>query len=114
MRGILDGHIVLTRSLAHKGHYPAIDLLQSVSRVMPQITAPEQRASADTLRELLATYHSAEDLINIGAYVDGSNPLIDRAKSKIGAINGFLRQKSHAPSPYSETMRLLMNQFPPT
>ncbi len=114
VRGILDGHIVLTRSLAHKGHYPAIDLLQSVSRVMPQITAPEQRASADTLRELLATYHSAEDLINIGAYVDGSNPLIDRAKSKIGAINGFLRQKSHAPSPYSETMRLLMNQFPPT
>lgn len=113
VRGILDGHIVLTRSLAHKSHYPAIDLLQSVSRVMPQITSPEQRTAAETLRELLATYHGAEDLINIGAYVDGSNPMIDRAKSKIGTINSFLRQKSHLPSPYGETLRLLMTQFPP-
>lgn len=112
VRGILDGHIVLTRSLAHKGHYPAIDVLQSVSRVMPSITAREQRASANTLRELLATYHSAEDLINIGAYVDGSNPTIDRAKSKIGAINGFLRQDAHAPSPLGDTLRQMMTHFP--
>jgi flagellum-specific ATP synthase len=113
VRGILDGHVVLSRSLAHKGHYPAIDLLQSVSRVMPQITPPEHRASADSLREMLATYRSAEDLINIGAYADGSNPAIDRAKAKIDAINAFLRQKSDAPSGYGETLRRLFHNFPP-
>src|SRR5205823_499418 len=74
VRGILDGHVVLSRSLAHRGHYPAIDILHSISRVMPQIVCEEQRASSDAMREVLATHRDAEDLINIGAYVDGSNP----------------------------------------
>jgi flagellum-specific ATP synthase len=111
-RGILDGHIVLSRELAHRGHYPAIDVLQSVSRVMPQITPPEQRQAADTLRELLATYRSAEDLINIGAYVDGSNPRIDRARQKIELINAFLRQRADDPTEYMETLRHLLMNFP--
>ncbi len=113
VRGILDGHIVLSRALAHKSHYPAIDLLQSVSRVMPQIVSPERRAAADNLRELLATYRGAEDLINIGAYVEGSNPTIDRARRKIEAINRFLRQPPDAPSSLRDTVRQLMLEFSP-
>ncbi len=112
VRGILDGHVVLSRSLAHKSHYPAVDLLQSISRVMPQITSSEQRDSAEHLRELLATYKSAEDLINIGAYTDGSNPMIDKAKARIGAINGFLRQRANAPNSYAETLQRLLTEFP--
>jgi flagellum-specific ATP synthase len=111
VRGILDGHIVLSRELAHRGHYPAIDLLQSVSRVMPQIVSPEQRNAANNLREILATYKSAEDLINIGAYVEGSNPRIDRARAKIEAANQFLRQRSDEASPYVETLRALLTSF---
>ena len=112
VRGILDGHIVLSRDLAHRSHYPAIDVLQSVSRVMPQITVPEQREASDSLREILATYRSAEDLINIGAYVDGSNPRIDRARSKIEAANTFLRQKSSEASTMQETLSRLLTSFP--
>ena len=111
VRGILDGHIVLTRDLAHRGHYPAIDILQSVSRVMPQIVYPEQRASADALRDILATYKDAEDLINIGAYVEGSNPRIDRARARIDTVNGFLQQRSDAPTPYPDTLGLMLKQF---
>jgi flagellum-specific ATP synthase len=112
VRGILDGHIVLSRDLAQRSHYPAIDVLQSVSRVMPQITSPEQRDAASTLREILATYRGAEDLINIGAYVDGSNPRIDYARSKIEAANAFLRQRADEASAYGDTLRLLLTQFP--
>ena len=81
VRGILDGHIVLSRDLAHQNHYPAIDVLQSVSRVMPAVTSGDHRAAAGVLRALLAAYREAEDLINIGAYVAGSNPRIDRART---------------------------------
>ncbi len=112
VRGILDGHVVLTREMAQRGHYPAIDILQSISRVMPAITCPEQRGSADLLREILATYRNAEDLINIGAYVDGSNPRIDRAKARIDAANAFLRQKSDESSGYGDTLGQLLKQFP--
>jgi flagellum-specific ATP synthase len=112
VRGILDGHIVLSRDLAHRGHFPAVDVLQSVSRVMPQVTYPEQRAAATTLREVLATYRSAEDLINIGAYVDGSNPAIDRARSKIEAANAFLMQAPDESVAYVDTLRRLMTTFP--
>jgi flagellum-specific ATP synthase len=112
VRGILDGHIVLARDMAQRGHYPAIDVLQSISRVMPQITYPEQRDSANTLREILATYRSAEDLINIGAYVEGSNPRIDRARAKIETVNAFLRQRADETSEYAETLRLMLTQFP--
>lgn len=91
-RGILDGHIVLSRKLAHKNHYPCIDVLQSVSRVMNDIIDPEHKQAASQLRNLLATYNEAEDLINIGAYVEGSNPDIDASIAKIQGIKNFLTQ----------------------
>jgi len=94
VRGILDGHIVLTRALAERAHFPAIDVLASISRLMPQIATAEHRASADLLRRLTATYRSAEDLINIGAYTDGTNPEIDRAKAMMGDIREFLVQSA--------------------
>ncbi len=111
VRGILDGHIVLSRDLAQRGHYPAVDLLQSVSRVMPQITPSEQTAAAEHLREVLATYRSAEDLINIGAYVEGSNPRIDKARARIEAATSFLKQRSDEPSGYLDTLQSLLNGF---
>jgi flagellum-specific ATP synthase len=92
VRAILDGHIVLSRELASRNHYPCIDILSSTSRLFTDLAVPLHRESAGKLRELLATYKKAEDLINIGAYVKGSNPQVDRAIEKIDAINGFLRQ----------------------
>ena len=91
-RSILDGHIVLTRELADQNHYPAVDVLKSISRVMVDIATLQHKHNAGRLKELLATYRKAEDLINIGAYVTGSNPKIDRAISKIDQINSYLRQ----------------------
>ncbi len=93
VRSILDGHIVLSRDLAVQNHYPAIDVLASVSRVMADITTARQRESAGRIKAMMATYRKAEDLINIGAYVKGSNPKIDEAIAHIDRINGFLRQK---------------------
>ncbi len=107
VRGILDGHIVLSRELADQGHYPAIDILASVSRSMPHITDPEQRAAAAGLRRLAATYQSAEDLINIGAYAEGSNSEIDRAKEMIGPIREFLAQGAEEHIEWEETMKWL-------
>ena len=92
VRSILDGHIVLSRRLAHKNHYPAIDILESISRVMPNIVTDEQRAVSMKARELLATYREAEDLVNIGAYVKGSNPKIDEAIRKHPKLESFLIQ----------------------
>lgn len=92
VRSILDGHIVLSRRLAHKNHYPAIDVLESISRVMPKIVNDEQRNIAMKAREILATYREAEDLINIGAYVKGSNPKIDDAIKKYPSLESFLIQ----------------------
>ena len=92
VRSIIDGHIVLSRDLAHKNHYPAIDVLESVSRVMPKVITNEQRQLSQEARQILATYADAEDLINIGAYVRGSNPKIDKAISKIDVLNRFLTQ----------------------
>ena len=93
VRGILDGHIVLARALAARGHYPAIDVLQSVSRLMTDIVNAEHRLAAIRVRDLLATYHRSEDLISIGAYVQGSNPQIDDAVASIDHVNSFLRQR---------------------
>lgn len=92
VRSIIDGHIVLSRNLANKNHYPAVDVLQSVSRVMPKIITKDQRMLAQEAREILANYKDAEDLINIGAYVEGSNPKIDDAIDKIDELNDFLQQ----------------------
>jgi len=91
-RSILDGHCVLTRQLAHRNHYPAVDVLQSVSRLAGDVAPPEAREAAATLRELLALHREKEDLIAIGAYSAGSDPRIDRAISLMPAVDGFLRQ----------------------
>lgn len=111
VRGILDGHIVLSRALAAQNHYPAIDVLSSVSRLMPEVATSEHRAAAGTMRDVLATYKSAEDLINIGAYADGSNPKIDFAKSKIDRVNAFLRQSVDDPAPFEDTVDSLAGCF---
>ena len=91
-RSILDGHIVLDRDLASKNHYPAIDVLRSISRVMIDIVDEEHRQLASKIINILATYKKAEDLINIGAYVQGSNPEIDYAITMIHRVNAFLKQ----------------------
>jgi flagellum-specific ATP synthase len=92
VRSIIDGHIVLSRGMAAKNHYPAIDVLSSASRLMKEIVNQKQYANAGRMRDLLASYNEAEDLINIGAYVKGSNPKIDESIAKIDKLNGFLRQ----------------------
>ncbi len=92
MRSILDGHVVLTRRLADQGHYPAVEVLGSVSRLMPDLNPPEVLSSGRQLTELLAAYRRAEDLINIGAYAEGTNPKIDRALRMMDRINSFLTQ----------------------
>jgi flagellum-specific ATP synthase len=109
VRSILDGHIVLSRELVSKNHYPAIDVLNSVSRLMTEISSPEHRAAAGTLRDVLATYKSAEDLINIGAYAVGSNPRIDRARDLIDDANAFLRQAVDDPAPFAATVKQLLD-----
>lgn len=95
VRGILDGHIILSRRLATLGHYPAIDVLGSVSRVMPNIVSDEHMAASRVMRELLAVYSEAEDLINIGAYKEGSNPKIDKSIAKNDECTNYLRQGVH-------------------
>lgn len=91
-RSILDGHVSLSRTLSASGHFPSIDVLHSLSRLASTITTPEQKALATELRQLLAALHSAKDLVDIGAYVSGADPVIDRALQLQGGINAFLRQ----------------------
>ncbi len=107
VRSILDGHIVLSRRLASAGHYPAIDVLESVSRVMPAITTDEHRHAAHRLLDMMATYREAEDLINIGAYVKGSNPRIDEALRNWEKIRVFLRQKADEKTDFDESIAQL-------
>lgn len=111
VRSILDGHIVLSRKLATQNHYPAIDVLQSVSRVMPDIVGKEHISVAGLLRDTLATYQEAEDLINIGAYVSGSNPKIDYAIELIDQIKAFLKQEVDEKEDFEQTVQNLMNIF---
>lgn len=92
VRGILDGHIMLSRRLAHQAHWPAIDVLSSISRSMPDVVTPEHRAASDSLKQLLAAYQQSEDLISIGAYQTGSNPLVDAALKLKEEIRQFLQQ----------------------
>ena len=106
-RSILDGHIMLNRKLAHQNHYPAVDVLQSISRCMSQIADKEHKKAAGKLKNVLATYHEAEDLINIGAYKKGSNPGIDYAIEKINATNEFLMQDVDSKFTFEETVQLL-------
>ena len=110
-RSILDGHIMLDRKLGHKNHYPAIDILQSISRCMSQIATREHKQAANKLKNVLATYNEAEDLINIGAYKKGSNPNIDYAISRIDAVNGFLCQGTDEKFTFEETVQMLEELF---
>ena len=106
-RSLLDGHIVLSRKLADRGHYPAVDILQSVSRLMPAVVADEHRVAARKLKEIYATYVDAEDLINIGAFAPGSNRRIDGAISLIERINEFLRQGGRQRTVFEDTVKQL-------
>ncbi len=106
-RGILDGHIVLSRQLANKNHYPAIDVLASVSRVMSDIVTDEHKEIANRIKRCMAVYRDAEDLINVGAYVKGSNKDIDYAMDVIGKINSFITQGTHEKFNYTETLELM-------
>ncbi len=108
VRSILDGHIVLSRKLAAANHYPAIDVLGSVSRVMPDVVPPSHLAAASSVRDILATYRDAEDLINIGAYVAGSNPRVDHALARVDHIRSFLRQGIYEGSSLEDAQRTLM------
>lgn len=110
-RGILDGHIVLSRQMAQKNHYPAIDILQSISRVMSSIITKEHKVAAGKMKQVLATYQEAEDLINIGAYKAGSNPDIDFAIDKIRAVNAFLQQQTDEKYTFEESLQQMLDIF---
>lgn len=107
-RSILDGHIVLSRDLAHKNHYPAIDVLQSLSRVMNDVVTDEHKQAAGIMRNLLAVHAKNEDLINIGAYVSGTDPLCDKAISMMDDINRFLLQSTKEKIEYEDTVNSLL------
>jgi flagellum-specific ATP synthase len=106
-RSILDGHIALSRRLASMNLYPAIDVIDSISRLMPEVATDEEQQLAAEVRKLVATYREAEDLINIGAYVKGSNPGIDRAISKMDALDDFLRQGIYELADHDESITRL-------
>ena len=110
-RSILDGHIMLSRKLGHKNHYPAIDVLQSISRCMSQIASKEHKQLAGRLKNVMATYAEAEDLINIGAYKRGSNAGIDYAIDKIEAVNEFLKQGTEEKISMEESLMMLEEIF---
>jgi flagellum-specific ATP synthase len=107
VRGILDGHVVLSRKLAARGHFPAIDVLQSISRVMSDIIPKQGMQIAAQIREIIAAYQDAEDLITIGAYKPGQNARVDRAVQKIDAVNRFLKQSSDEPTSLQDTWQLM-------
>ena len=111
VRGILDGHIVLSRALAQKNHYPSIDILNSISRLMSNIAEDNHKDSASMARDLLATYKDAEDLINLGAYVKGSNKKIDLAIKYNDLINGYLKQGIEEKSDFNTSVNRLTSIF---
>ena len=102
---------MLSRKLAHRNHYPAIDILQSISRCMSQIADREHKQAAGKLKNVLATYNEAEDLINIGAYKNGSNPNIDYAIEKIDAVNAFLMQAVEDKFSFEEAVNMMEELF---
>jgi flagellar biosynthesis/type III secretory pathway ATPase len=104
VRAILDGHIVLSRQLGAAGHYPAIDILQSVSRLAPRLCTAEQKDAATKIREAMATHQRSEDLINLGAYASGANPKLDAAIRLRPQLIDFLKQDSGSKSSFAETM----------
>ncbi len=111
VRGILDGHIVLDRKLAHRGHYPAIDVLGSISRCMKDVVEDGHAKAAADMREILAAYAEAEDLINLGAYARGSNPVIDRAIEMKPRMDAFLKQGIYERDTYDSIVEKLESMF---
>ena len=107
VRGILDGHIVLSRELAAKNHFPAIDVLRSISRLMSEIADEEHKEAASFYRDMLSTYKDSEDLINIGAYVKGSNKKVDMSIKYYDSINNFLKQKMSEHTELNESISML-------
>jgi len=112
LRSILDGHVVLSRRLATQNHYPAVDVLESLSRLMPDVTDVSQQQAASRLREMLSVHREAEDLIRVGAYVKGTDSQVDAAVDCLPRINGFLRQPVGEKSSLTETIQALKNLFP--
>ena len=106
-RAILDGHIVLSRELADAGHYPAIDVAKSISRVMPQVTSPEHLQMALIFKKLLSAYEQNKDLISIGAYASGSNPVVDKAIQMKPVMDAYLQQQMKEISPYDQALMQL-------
>jgi flagellum-specific ATP synthase len=107
VRGIIDGHIVLSRNIAMRNHYPAIDILASISRIMNEITDPEHMQLASRIRQIMSIYYENYDLISIGAYKFGTNPRLDDAIHRIDRINAFLKQGTDEKFSFEETMRLM-------
>ncbi len=111
VRGILDGHFILNRALAERNHWPAVDVLASLSRVMSAVAAPEHKRAAGKLRETLATYEKQRDLILLGAYPYGTDPKVDYAIDKIEAIESFLKQSTDEAWEYDDVVRDLVALF---
>ena len=109
VRGILDGHIVLSRRLAHRGHYPAIDILESISRLQSEIVSDDGLLASRRLRQCLAVFRDKEELVSIGAYVPGADPELDKARNVMPDLNNILVQNMKDPTPYDETMRMVMD-----
>ncbi|MDR1193699.1 MAG: FliI/YscN family ATPase [Peptococcaceae bacterium] len=107
VRGIIDGHIILSRKMAAKNHYPAIDVLSSISRLMTEIASDQQKETAGVMRSMMAVYKDNEDLIAIGAYKSGTNPVLDNAIARIDRINQFLKQEIGEKYPFEETLELM-------
>jgi flagellum-specific ATP synthase len=112
VRGVLDGHIVLSRKIAARNFYPSVSVLESVSRVMPSVVSPEHFDAAGRVRDLMATYAESEDLINIGAYKTGANARVDWALKHLEAIRSFLMQKVEESSSFEDTAGQLLSLAP--
>jgi flagellum-specific ATP synthase len=108
VRALLDGHVVLDRRLHAQGHYPAISILDSLSRLMPSVCSTEHLEKARRLRQLLAAHSASEDLIRVGAYQKGADALLDKAIATLPAINQFLQQKKKDPAPFAQSLQSLM------
>jgi flagellar biosynthesis/type III secretory pathway ATPase len=108
VRSILDGHVVLSRTLADRHHYPAIDVLQSVSRTMPDVATEAHREGAARVRAWMAAIRDSEDLVSVGAYVAGANPRIDDARSRIDALDAFLCQRADTLCGFSDAVDALL------
>jgi len=107
VRGILDGHFVLSRKLANSNHYPPIDILASISRLMPQVTSPQHYAMAQEIKNMMSSVAEAESLLMIGAYKQGADPVLDRALEKKDLINAMLKQRKDEISTFDEIMEML-------